>query len=297
LLNFDEPFADSSALPTFLVSNKTRGNVTVALTGDGGDEIFGGYNKYYIGKLNTKYTSIVPRNFHNLIERISPNLLKRKDDNRGYRYKLSRLIDAIDYDDNYYWDIIALGIDEDDVQNLFKKAYQKTNIFNYYKTKTGISNPKSLTDFRTIDRHLSLEGDLLVKVDRTSMLNSLECRAPFLNRELFEYTMQLPENYLLNNWSKKHILKEAFKDKFPKGFLDKSKQGFGVPVGDWLRNGLKNELVKYIEPELLKKQDIFFSDNIIELVENHISGKEDNTFKVWSYYCFQKWYYYTYQNL
>lgn len=296
LLNFDEPFADSSSLPTYLVSNKTKSYVKVALTGDGGDEVFGGYNKYYIGKLNSRYTKIVPKFIHNGVKSLSSASLKRKDDSRGFKYKLNKLVNAINYNDSYYWDIISLGFETNDINTLLTDDYQKQNLFEYYKTKTGISNPKSLNDFRTIDRHLSLEGDMLVKVDRTSMLNSLECRAPFLNRELFEFTMSLPEDYLLKKWSKKHILKEAFKDNFPEGFLEKSKQGFGVPVGDWLRGGLKQELLSYIEASHLKNQGIFNMKNMTRLVENHVNGKEDNTFKVWSFFCFQKWYSKTYLN-
>jgi len=297
LLNFDEPFADSSALPTYLVANKTRSHVTVALTGDGGDEIFGGYNKYYIGKLNSKYTGLVPRGLHEKLNQLAPALLKTKDDKRGKRYKISKLLDAISYDDAYYWDIISLGFDQDDMDYLLHEKSKERDIFGYYKTKIKIHSPKSLTDFRIVDKHMSLEGDMLVKVDRTSMLNSLECRAPFLNRELFEFTLTLPEHYLMNKWSKKHILKKAFEHRFPKGFLEKSKQGFGVPVGDWLRDGLKNELLGYIDKSLLESQSIFNTDHVIALVQNHVSGKKDSTFKVWSFFCFQKWYFNTYQLL
>lgn len=294
LLNFDEPFADSSSLPTYLVSNKTRSNVTVALTGDGGDEVFGGYNKYYVGKLNQKYTNVVPKVLHNQIDKFSDSFLKRKDDNRGFKYKLNKLIKTISYDDDYYWGIISLGFQNDEINQYLNTDFQSPSVFDYYKAETKISSPKSLNDFRTIDRHISLEGDMLVKVDRTSMMNSLECRAPFLNRELFEFTMTLPEDYLIKKWSKKHILKEAFKDDFPEGFLEKSKQGFGVPVGDWLREGLRQELEHYIDLSFLKQQAIFNSDTIVNLVKNHLSGKQDNTFKVWTYFCFQKWYTYTY---
>uniref|UniRef100_UPI0040497843 asparagine synthase (glutamine-hydrolyzing) n=1 Tax=Gelidibacter sp. TaxID=2018083 RepID=UPI0040497843 len=296
LLNFDEPFADSSSLPTYLVSSKTKAHVKVALTGDGGDEVFGGYNKYYIGKLNSRYTSIVPQILHKNIHKISNGLLKQKDDARGFKYKLNKLLNAINYTDSYYWDIISLGFDTKDINEQLLTKYQKQNLFDYYKTKSNISNPKTLNDFMTIDRHMSLEGDMLVKVDRTSMLNSLECRAPFLNRELFEYTMSLPEDFLLHKWSKKHILKEAFKNEFPEGFLEKSKHGFGVPVGDWLRNGLKNELLSYIEPHFLNQQNIFNEDAISELVQNHVDGKKDSTFKVWAFFCFQKWYLNTYKS-
>jgi asparagine synthase (glutamine-hydrolysing) len=292
LLNFDEPFADSSSLPTYIVSNRTKSHVKVALTGDGGDEVFGGYNKYYIGKINTRYTKFVPESVHNLVGKIAAKTLQRKDDNRGFKYKLNKLINAIDYSDGYYWDIISLGFDTEDINNILHSNFQEPSIFDYYKSK--VTQSKSLNDFRTIDKHLSLEGDMLVKVDRTSMLNSLECRAPFLNRELFEFTMTLPEDYLLNKWSKKHILKAAFEDVFPKDFLEKSKQGFGVPVGDWLRQGLKKELQSYIEPDFLNQQHIFNTEAILELVENHLSGKKDSTFKVWAFFCFQKWYKNTY---
>jgi len=297
LLNFDEPFADSSALPTYLVSNKTRSHVTVALTGDGGDEVFGGYNKYYIGKLNNKYTGIVPKGLHGQISKLASPLLKTKDDKRGKRYKMRKLLDAISYDDSYYWDIISLGFDQSDIDDLLLPNFKKDSLFDFYKTKTGINGPKSLNDFRTIDKFMSLEGDMLVKVDRTSMLNSLECRAPFLNKELFDFTMTLPDDYLMNKWSKKHILKKAFEDRFPDGFLEKSKMGFGVPVGDWLREGLKKELLSYIDSNLLNSQGIFETNKTIEIVTNHISGKKDNTFKIWTFFCFQKWYLNTYSRI
>jgi asparagine synthase (glutamine-hydrolysing) len=149
---------------------------------------------------------------------------------------------------------------------------------------------KSLTDFRNIDRLLSLEGDLLVKVDRSAMLTSLECRAPFLNRELWEFTNCLPENYLIKNWDKKHLLKESFKQYFPKDFLNKSKKGFGVPVGDWLRGVLKFELLSYIEKSFVEEQNIFNYEVISKLVNNHVEGKVDNTIRVFTFFCFQKWY-------
>lgn len=294
LLNFDEPFADSSSLPSYLIAHKTKTNIKVALTGDGGDEVFGGYNKYYIGKLNNTYTAIVPEKLHEKAIKLSKILLQQKNDSRGYKYKLDKLIKAINYSDNYYWNIIALGLNTNDINTLLSSDYQKQDVFNYYKTKTGISSPKSLNDFKTIDLHMSLEGDMLVKVDRTSMLNSLECRTPFLNRSLFEFTSSLPESYLINKWSKKHILKAAFAEHFPKQFLEKSKQGFGVPVGDWLRSSLKHELIHYSNKTLLNTQQIFNINAITELVNNHLSGKEDNTFKVWAFYCFQKWYTNTY---
>ncbi|MDT0644588.1 asparagine synthase (glutamine-hydrolyzing) [Zunongwangia sp. F363] len=293
LLNFDEPFADSSSLPTYLVAHKTRQFVKVALTGDGGDEVFGGYNKYYMGKLNTKYTSMVPEAVHGFIKKTSFPFLSTKDDKRGRRFKAKRLLNAINYEGDFYYNIVSLAFQAEEVETLLKKPWRNKNTFGHHKNLIGNSN-RSLTHFRNIDKIMSLEGDMLVKVDRTSMLTSLESRAPFLNKKLWEFTAQLPEDYLMKGWNKKYLLKEAFKQHFPDGFLDKSKKGFGVPVGDWLRGHLSLELKSYIEPGFLKSQNIFNPDNIREIVEKHLSGKEDNTFRVWTFYCFQKWYKETY---
>jgi asparagine synthase (glutamine-hydrolysing) len=294
LLNFDEPFADSSALASYIVSSKTKQFVTVALSGDGGDEVFGGYNKYYMGKLNEKYTNLIPSSIHKGVTCILSNLLHTKDDNRGYRFKMNRLLKAINYEGDFYYNIISLGFQENEISSVLKANSYHENPLSYYKNKIGNRN-KTLTDFRDIDRLLSLEGDMLVKVDRTSMLSSLECRAPFLNKEIWNLTRQLPENYLLNGWDKKHILKESFQHYFPKDFLNKSKKGFEVPVGDWLRADLKNELLSYIEIAFVEKQNIFQFEVVSNLVNNHVQGKIDNTFRVWTFYCFQKWYKQTYE--
>ena len=289
ILNFDEPFADSSALPTYLVASKTKNFVTVALTGDGGDEVYGGYNKYYMGRLNSNYTKFVPKFVHDFSHTIVNNLLHTKDDQRGLLFKAKRFLKAVNYEGDFYYNIVSLAFLESETKDIFNQNNYLNNPLQYYKNIVGKNN-KTLTDFRNIDRMLSLEGDLLVKVDRSSMLTSLECRAPFLNKELWEFTNNLPENYLINGWDKKHLLKESFKKYFPKDFLNKSKKGFGVPVGDWLRGILKEELLTYIDKKFIEEQNIFNYENILKLVNNHLEGKIDNTFRVWTYYCFQKWY-------
>jgi asparagine synthase (glutamine-hydrolysing) len=289
LLNFDEPFADSSALATYVVAQKSREFVTVALTGDGGDEVFGGYNKYYMGKLNEKYGRLVPESVHKRFAKALERLLHTSDDSRGQRFKAARLLKAINYEGEFYYNIVSLGFQEKEVRELLQGGCVREDSMRHYKNIVGDRN-KTLTDFRNIDRLLSLEGDMLVKVDRTSMLTSLECRAPFLNKELWNFTAQLPEHLLMNGWEKKHILKEAFRSYFPKGFLDRSKRGFGVPVGDWLRSELKPELLSYTERAFVQRQGIFNDGVVEELVGQHLSGKIDNTFRVWTYFCLQKWY-------
>ncbi|QBN19823.1 asparagine synthase (glutamine-hydrolyzing) [Flavobacterium nackdongense] len=289
LLNFDEPFADSSALPTYLVANQTKQFVTVALTGDGGDEVYGGYNKYYMGRMNRNYTKYVPQAFHVFSEHILNTLWHSKEDQRGLLFKAKRFMKAVNYEGDFYFDIVSLAFLESERKEIFNSNTYLEDPLSYFKKIIGANN-KSLTDFRNIDRLLSLEGDLLVKVDRAAMLASLECRAPFLNRDLWEFTSSLPESYLINNWDKKHMLKESFKQYFPKDFLNKSKKGFGAPVGDWMRGVLKLELLFYTEKSFIEEQNIFNYEVISKLVNNHVEGKIDNTIRVFTYFCFQKWY-------
>jgi asparagine synthase (glutamine-hydrolysing) len=294
LINFDEPFSDTAALPTYLVSNKTRDYVKVALTGDGGDEVFGGYNKYYVGKMNKKYTSIIPKPIHNILLNASSTLLATKNDNRGKRFRMRKMLKAVDYNGNSYWDIISLANTEDELSKILSPTYLQDNLFKEYKDLLNIQKAESLTDFRFIDKSLSLEGGMLAKVDRTSMLNSLECRAPFLNKKIWDYTNTLPESYLMKGWNKKYILKESFKDQFPDNFLEKSKSGFGSPVGDWLKSSLKAELESYIDKNYLSNQGLFNITEITTMVKEHLASVKDNTFSVWAFYCFQKWYTHTY---
>lgn len=289
LLNFDEPFADSSALPSYVVAQKTSKHVKVALTGDGGDEIFGGYTKYYMGRLNRQYTTYVPKFIHQLAIKSTQNILAPSSVSNDWRTKLRKLLKAIDYDGQYYYNIISLGYTAAEFDHFIQSQWIKPNALRYFKNKYD-KPVKTLTDFRNIDRLISLEGDMLVKVDRTSMLNSLECRAPFLNKKLWNFTHQIPEKYLLKGWDKKHLLKEAFRKYFPEGFLDKKKRGFGVPVGQWMRSDLKLELKSYCEKDFIIKQNIFNYDAIYKLVHQHIEGKVDNAFRVWTFFCFQKWY-------
>jgi asparagine synthase (glutamine-hydrolysing) len=292
LNNFDEPFADSSSLPTYLVAHKTSQHVKVALTGDGGDEVFGGYNKYYMGRLNQRYTGLIPEKIHKHFKAIAESLLSTRSDKRGKRFKAKKLLNSIGYEDDFYFNIISLAFQENEIKTLLRPDKFEEGIFDYFLTK--ITEKKGLSAFRNIDKLISLEGDMLVKVDRTSMLTSLESRAPFLNKTLWDFTGQLPESFLIKGWNKKYLLKESFKDYFPSDFLNKSKKGFGVPVGDWLRSDLSTELKSYANKKFIESQNIFETEEITKLVNNHLSGVTDNTFKVWAFFCFQKWYMKTY---
>ncbi|MFT3705708.1 MAG: asparagine synthase (glutamine-hydrolyzing) [Agriterribacter sp.] len=290
LLNFDEPFADSSALPSYLVASKAKKEVKVVLTGDGGDEVFAGYNKYYMAAFNRKYTSIVPEFVNSGLTKVADGLFASKKDKRGLKFKIRKFIHSVEYDDTFYWNIISMGFRNKNIDLLLQHNWTIEDPFTYYKEATGLEGPTNLTQMRNIDRLVSLDGDMLTKVDRASMFASLECRAPFLNPSIWNYASSLPEEFLLNKRNKKKILKDAFASYFPEGFLDLKKQGFGVPVGNWLRDSLKEELRSYVEKDFIEEQGIFNYDFISRMVDNHIHQKTDNTFQVWAFFCFQKWY-------
>ena len=244
--------------------------------------------------MNSRYTKMVPKFVHEPIRKMANTILATKDDNRGKRFKIKKLLNSIDYDGQSYWDIISLANTQSLLAEILQPSLLDLDIFGEYKQKLNLPKATTLTHFRQIDKIVSLEGGMLPKVDRTSMMNSLECRAPFLNRELWEFANTLPEEYLMKGWNKKYILKEAFKNQFPDQFLERSKSGFGSPVGDWLRQSLRKELESYIEPQKLGVQSIFKQETITKLVKDHLSGKKDNTFRVWAFYCFQKWYWNVY---
>jgi asparagine synthase (glutamine-hydrolysing) len=292
ILNYDEPFADSSALPSFFVSKVTKEKVTVALTGDGGDEVFGGYNRYNMAYYSNLYKKYIPGYLHDNVIKplVSQHQLKR--DSRGFIFKAKKFVNAIsDLEYDNLINIMSLGFERKSLSEYLKLEWRTDkdkDFFSDYYSK--IDKLTSLQKARYLDLKICLEGDMLAKVDRASMMNSLECRPPFLDHRLIEFSYRLPDNFLISKGVTKKILKETFEDMLPKGLFSLGKSGFGVPIGDWLRDNLKIELIELSTTDILESQGIFCVNEIQTLVNNHINGISDNTFKVWTFYCFQKWY-------
>ncbi len=299
ILNFDEPFADSSALPSYFVSKVTSEHVKVALTGDGGDEVFGGYNRYLMSLYSEKYKRWVPSWLHEQFIKPGISMVKSQRDDRGKLFQVKKFLNAVGNSEfSNLVNIMSLGYLDNDRKMLFKNQSHYDLNLNYFQPLYQSSAILSqIAKARFMDINISLEGDMLVKVDRTSMLNSLECRSPFLDHRLIEFSFTLPDNFLIENGHTKKILKDTFKQMLPNGLFSMPKSGFGVPVGNWLRESLKNELLEFSRKDFIEDQGIFNPDYISKIVFNHLNKVEDNTFKIWTFYCFQKWYIHNNKNL
>lgn len=290
VVNYDEPYADSSCLPTWFIASKTAEHVKVALTGDGGDEVFGGYNKYTLPQYRRKFQKIIPPFARPIVARALGNNFD-KGDSKSIFSKINKVAGIINEElIPGHLNIIALGFRQHELALLFNN-----DVVNYLGLlpplfKNLSPEADELKALRYIDKQISLEGDMLAKVDRASMLCSLECRAPFLDHRLMEYTYQLPDSYLLDKGNKKRILKDTFEDLLPAGFFDAPKSGFEIPVGQWLREDLKADLLETLSKESLLKVGLYNLSYIEKLITNHLNHKANNARQLWTLYCFQKWY-------
>lgn len=278
----DEPMADSSAINVYILSKRTRENVTVALSGDGADELFSGYNKhhalYWADQKNTKNTliktfggiaNIIPQSRQSKWSNIARQISKY---NKGL--KLSK------YDRYLTW---ASFMKETKVERLVNKNP-------VYKLPKN--NVEDFNDYLYFDFNLVLPNDMLRKVDMMSMANSLEVRTPFLDHNLVEYVFSLPSNYKINSKDKKVLLKEAFKEDLPEEIFTRKKHGFEVPLLKWFKTDLKNELKEVVfNKEKVIEQNILNWD-VIEEIEKDLnsSSPKDAVMETWALYVFQKWY-------
>jgi asparagine synthase (glutamine-hydrolysing) len=294
VLNYDEPYADSSCIPTYFVSKCASSEVKVALTGDGGDEVFGGYNKY----LSIRYRQLFNR-YLPLFARqwISSDFFRKKflskGDTRSFSAKLKKLLSAVNANPvDAHLNIISLGFNQRELAFLLNGIISSSNellLANIDGNKLS-SFADELKMVRYLDKEISLDGDMLVKVDRASMLCSLECRSPYLDHRLMEYSYTIPDEYLLNKSNRKRILKDAFADMLPENFFNAPKSGFEIPIGAWFRGGLRQDLLATLSTDNLKQHNYLNIDFVQNLIKEHISEKVDHTGKLWVIYCFQKWY-------
>ncbi len=291
---YDEPFADSSALPTTLVCKLARKDVTVALSADAGDEIFAGYNRYdYLMRYGKKMQQIpgfarkiaagvmdnIPSNalpflrnkynFHNRYEKLK-NILK---DPSSERIMLSL---SEQFTDNQLNDLLQFEIEKGDT------AYTSREL------KEDFFSP--LSYMMAIDYQTYLVDDILQKVDRAAMTVSLEGREPFLDHRVIEWAATLPNNYKYKDGDKKHIIKEIVHQYIPKEMMNRPKMGFAIPIASWLTNDLKDYLESFVNQQKIEEQGIFNWSYVNKLKTDFYNGKKEYDVKIWYLLMFQTWY-------
>ena len=286
---FDEPFGDNSAIPTILVSRFAQKHVSVALSADGGDEIFAGYNRYtQLAKLS-KYLTRIPKfaiSFPAYILKNTP--LDQFPLNNNNIRALSRLSEVFSSKNDYE---IYEALNRHFTKNHLAKFLNNTNeIPGLYDSFAPIDPENDfINTVLALDYKTYMADDILVKVDKATMSCGLEGREPFLDHRLIDFVAQLPSGLKYNDGNKKYLLKQITHKYVPQNLLERPKTGFGIPVFDWLKGDLKEYLFEYINEEELSRHEYINSKEAIRIRDRFISGKSGNEIQVWLILMFQMW--------
>lgn len=287
--SFGEPYADPSALPTWNLCQYVSEHVTVALSGDGSDEIFGGYRRYFAAGFVSKVLNLPAWVRTNLIQKVIDNLA---DDDRyygaSYKKKIKLFGNMLRRFEETPRDYLPQTFTSSERARLFNDKIGVLNSVNH-DTEYNLSGLGRTEKMILTDIHAYLSEDILTKVDRMSMAHSLEVRSPFLDYRIVDFACRLPLKMKLNKNQQKVILREAYRNILPKEIYTMPKHGFSVPVSKWL----KNELREFFETTVLDGPDPAFINpsEVRKIWSDHISGKADNGFKLWTILLFYYWYY------
>ncbi len=287
---YDEPFSDSSQIPTFLVSQLARQHVTVSLSGDGGDESFGGYRRYILGRKIWSLLRLVPHParramvaamksgaFTTLSRQVLPLAL------RDTLTKIADKADPIDADELYYW--------------LVSNSKNPSSVLKYgIEPETTLSNEMHqpidddfVVRMMYLDSISYLPDDIMVKVDRASMSVSLEARAPYLDRRVVEMAWRLPQSMKVRNGTSKWVLRKILYKYVPRELIERPKMGFGVPIGEWMRGPLRSWVEDLLDKDMMREDGIFQENLIHEKWEEHLSRKRNWEHYLWNILMFQAW--------
>lgn len=292
--HYGEPYADSSCVPTYYVANRTRQYVTVALNGDGGDELFAGYERYRAVYLSRWYNSVPYFIRKNIIE-AAVNLIPYKPHTKNKIFRLRRFFKSsgLPIPDRYLrW---VAFCDSDFQDKLYSKEFMRTLAGGVSQESIFLPFFNNGNDYELIDRLLSLDtntylpNDLLVKVDIAAMANSLEARSPFLDHCLVEFVASLKADYKMKWLIKKYLLKKIAKDFIPRSIIHRKKMGFGVPIGRWFRNELKGFLKETLLSSRSLKRGYFNPEFINAVVKQHTQGKSDHSPQLWALLMLELW--------
>lgn len=279
--HYDQPFADSSAIPTYLVSQLTREYVTVALNGDGGDELFAGYDRFYAAAL-VKRLELIPRAVWRSVAR-AVHYLPEGTSYYAPVKRLRRFVSAAGQPlTRAYFDWVRI-YDREDTKHLSGQPDWAPDHFIAY-----IQSGDNLSGVLRANMLTYLPDDLLIKADRMSMAHSLEARSPFLDHHLVEWAAKLPMNYKLRGRTTKYLLKKVARGLLPDAIIDRPKHGFGAPLGSWLRRDM--DLVSDILlSETARMRKLYHESALRTLIADHLSGKRDNGIRLWALLTLEWW--------
>lgn len=285
--HYDQPFADSSAVATYLVAKMAREHVTVALTGDGGDELFAGYERFTAARLAEHYRRL-PGALQTALTRFLQTL-PESTSYHGFVRRVRRFVEHanLSLPRRYLgW----VGIFPSDFLRILLAEDMPVDPLAHFMTYFDqVATREPLEQLLSVNARTYLPGDLLVKTDRMTMANSLEARCPFLDHELLEFAAGIPTYFKLRGFTTKYILKKAAAGLVPREIVYRKKHGFGVPVGRWFRTRLKD----YVRDILLSPQTLhrgYFEKSALErLLEEHQTGKRDHGHRLWALLTFEIW--------
>jgi asparagine synthase (glutamine-hydrolysing) len=292
--HYGEPYADSSAIPTYYVSRETRRHVTVALNGDGGDECFAGYERYAAMSLSERYRRL-PNVLREGVIRQAVGLLPSSELKRGRVRSLKRFLRAASLPPAERYMRWLCAFDLDAKGELYTEKFRRENegldghrwLAPWFARANGagVVDATLLTDTMTY-----LPNDLLVKVDIASMAVSLEARSPFLDHHVIEFAASLPEKLKLRGLTTKYILKKTLAKLLPQENLKRAKMGFGVPVGHWFRGRMQGFLRENLLSGKSASRGLFRPESVRQLVELHTRGERDYTHQLWTLLMLELWF-------
>jgi asparagine synthase (glutamine-hydrolysing) len=286
IAHFDEPFADSSAIPTWYVSEIARRHVTVVLSGDGGDELFGGYDRYLPHPRVVAFDRYAPQGLRRVAaiagDRL-PHGVRGKNFLRHVgRSERGRYLDAI----RFFSSDEKPSLLSADVRSALGALDPEIRLARHFERYASLPWASQMMRF---DLETYLPDDVLTKVDRMSMAHSIESRVPLLDNEVVDLANALPASLKIRNGRRKHVLKEVAARLLPDGIVDRKKQGFGVPLGTWFRGDLKELFADtLLAPEALQRG--YFEPRFVRrIVNEHLSGRRDHTLRLWQLVVFERW--------
>ena len=287
----DEPFADSSAIAVNILSRETRKHVTVALSGDGADEVFGGYNKHL-----AHYRALKGGLANTLVRMASP-LYEMLPQSRNTKFsnkirQLNRFAKGLKLSEQDRYMAWASLMDEDTASRMLnRKVLIQDNNRRKFNIISCIRDDKQIGDILYADMQLVLVSDMLFKVDMMSMAESLEVRSPFLDHRLVNFAFSLPCNYLVNSRKRKMILQDAYRQQLPYELYNRPKHGFEVPLLNWFRGELRSTIeTDYLNDDFIREQNIFNPEMVRQLKEQMLSkSPADSQAHVWALIVFQHW--------